>query len=164
LVRELSRGIIAAKHLYGDSLDINYQVTRYRDDESLVIYRASRQYMADGLVPFNSSQALHPAPYPDAANPRPDEKMQIYYAWWNGFLLGYPEYFVDSYCETFHNSLSLAERRVQMREAKQSVRQYLSSVGRRQELIRMGLDPPVTPEQMSTILNAATGVGGPLGE
>ena len=53
------------------------------------------------------AQALHPLPYPDDKTPYPDWQEQIYNAWWNGYILGYPERFIDSYCETFHNGLTV---------------------------------------------------------
>jgi len=40
-----------------------------------------------------------------------DHKLQIYYAWWNGYILGYPEHFIDSYCLSFHNDLPEPDRR-----------------------------------------------------
>ena len=53
------------------------------------------------------AQALHPLPYPDDKDPYPDWQEQIYNAWWNGYIIGYPERFIDSYCETFHNGLTV---------------------------------------------------------
>lgn len=77
LVRELSSAIVQAKHLWADELDVEYRVTKYGKDESLVIYRTSRQYIFNSLLPVNQSQALHPAPYPDRDDPKPDEEKQM---------------------------------------------------------------------------------------
>ena len=51
----------------------------------------------DGFMTTHNiqAQALHPLPYPDSEKPEPDWRKQIYNAWWNGVILGYPEYFVD---------------------------------------------------------------------
>jgi hypothetical protein len=149
-------GIVAAKALHQDGMEIEYQITKYREDESLMIYRSSRRYIAHGLLPYNQSQALHPAPYPDSANPTPDEKMQIFNAWWNGYLLGYPEYFVDSYCESFHNGLDAHEKSAQSRAAKSSVVKFLSSIRHKQEVIRKGLDSPISEDQFKTVIAASS--------
>ena len=89
-------------------------------------------------------------PYPDEKEPRPDWQRQIYNAWWNGYILGYPERFIDSYCETFHNGLDVDEKMEQARKGKLAVKQYVAAsqeAGQgRVEGIRMGADPPISEE------------------
>lgn len=63
-------------------------------------------------------------------------------------MLGYPEHFVDSYCETFHNSLTAPERAVQMKRAKRDVYNHFRTLvnnnrAHQHVLIKMGLDPSV---------------------
>ena len=98
----------------------------------MIIYRSSSKYLAHSLLPLKQAQALHPAPYPDEVG-RPSEldsdwKKQIYYAWWNGFILGYPEHFVDSYCETFHNGLGLEDKQKEITRAKHRSASYFGDM------------------------------------
>ena len=112
-----------------------------------MFYRTNRTYIADGLLPRNQSQALHPLPYPDDKN----RELQIYYAWWNGVLLGYPERFVDTYCYDFHNELSKPERLIQMRKAKEDFEVYMTGIDKHIEAIGAGLEPPVSDAAWSVI-------------
>jgi len=155
MVRELSQSIVAAKMLLGDQLDVGMRKNKYRDDETLVFYRSAREYVNQGLLPKFESQALHPLPYPDSEKPEPDWKLQIFNAWWNGVMLGYPEYFVDSYCESFHNGLSQDERVVQMRHAKASIVRYLQSIGKSLPVIGRGMEPPIDEAHFQLIADMA---------
>ena len=128
----------------GDAFDVQYTKYKYQQDESLVIYRTNRAYVADSLIPVNASQALHPLPYPDAVNPKPDWEAQIYNAWWNGYMLGYPERFVETYCEAFHNGLPLQDKIVQMRRAKANALEFLKAINRPVAAIKIGLEPPIS--------------------
>ena len=99
-------------------------------------------------------------PYPDEKDPRPDWQRQIYNAWWNGYILGYPERFVDSYCESFHNGLTTAEKMEQARKGKAAVKQYvLASVESGKggvKGIRMSADPPISAEAWDLIASLLT--------
>jgi hypothetical protein len=128
------KSISQAKAVFGDKIDIDFETFIYGKDESLVIYRTSSRYIAHSLQPLKQAQALHPAPYPDSEG-RPKEltndwKLQIFYAWWNGYMLGYPENFVDSYCQTFHNGLNTEDKELEISRAKQSVKEYFRELGR----------------------------------
>jgi hypothetical protein len=82
---------------------------------------------------------------------RSDQKYQIYYAWWNGYLLGYPERFVDSYCMSFHNDLTSLEKAEQSQQAKRDVKLFLQSINRTSYEIKLGLLPPVPNEVWNVI-------------
>lgn len=141
---ELCQALVAAKQLLGDALEVNYQIMRYGNDETVAFYRNNRQYLLDGLIPRGQAQALHPAPYPREETLTADWRAQIYNAAWNGFVLGYPEYFISNYCETFHNDLPLAEKRQQFELARKEVELYLEREhGERIYRIQMGLDEPI---------------------
>jgi hypothetical protein len=59
MVRELSQAIVAAKELLGDELDLRYRVNKFRDDETLVIYRSAMEYVNEGLLPkFEVSHSI----------------------------------------------------------------------------------------------------------
>lgn len=49
---------------------------------------------------------------------------QIYNSWWNGFLLGYPERFIDSYLRSFHTKLSQGSIVEEMSRAEMDVREH----------------------------------------
>lgn len=42
---------MAAKKLLGDQLDVGMRTNKYRDDETLVLYRSGREYVNQGLMP-----------------------------------------------------------------------------------------------------------------
>ncbi len=157
-MRELSQAIIAQKTLLGAALDFDFQVFKYGNDESLIIYRKEREYVAEGLVPHGKqAQALHPLPYPDSSRLTQDHKLQIYNSAWNGLMLGYPDYFVDSYCDTFHNALDLTEKRKQARTAKADFKSYMTKIRKEPLTIHMGLDAPINEKHFDFIVDAATG-------
>lgn len=146
LVTELSQAILHAKAFVGDKFDIDYRIHEYRDAETLILYRRHRSYLVDYLLPFNKSQALHPMPYPDNDNPLSDWKKQIYNSWWNGYVLGYPSRFVDSYCESFHNGLQYEDKKIQINKAKIDVKKHFNDNHRAAVEIKYGLDKPVVEE------------------
>ena len=146
LVTELSQAIIYAKTLMGDKFDIDYRIHEYRESETLIFYRRHRSYLVDYLLPVNQSQALHPMPYPDSDNPAPDWEKQIYNSWWNGYVLGYPSRFVDSYCESFHNGLELENKKIQINKAKNDVKKHFIHHKKEAVEIKYGLDKPVLDE------------------
>lgn len=149
---ELSRGVVRTKLLLGDDFDVEFTKYKYLQDESLVIYRTNRAYVAESLIPYNASQALHPLPYPGIVNPKPDWEAQIYNAWWNGYMLGYPEKFVASYCEAFHNGLPLEDKLIQMRRAKVNAVEHLRTIDRPVAEIRLGLEPPISDAAWKSVM------------
>lgn len=146
LVTELSQAIIYAKTFLGNKFDVDYRIHEYRESETLIFYRRSRSYLVDYLLPFNQSQALHPMPYPDSDNPTPDWEEQIYNSWWNGYVLGYPGRFVDSYCESFHNGLEIEGKIFQINKAKHDVKKHFIDNHKEPVEIKYGLDKPVIEE------------------
>ncbi|KAJ1423696.1 hypothetical protein B484DRAFT_451807 [Ochromonadaceae sp. CCMP2298] len=126
LVQELTAAIVGAKHMLGDALDLSVEVYRYRSEETLIISRTRRQYLAHSLLPRTQAQALHPVPYPNAAGEqqqlRLDWEAQVYNSAWNGYALGYPDFFVASYCEAFHNGLTQEQKRHQQQAAEAAFR------------------------------------------
>lgn len=106
-VQEISRNIIAAI----DSkvvTNLAYRIHEYKGDKTLVFYRTNREYLVELLRPNRQAQALHIAPYAntdDLSELKMAYREQIYNSWWNGYILGYPEHFIDSYCLEFHNEV-----------------------------------------------------------
>jgi hypothetical protein len=64
LVSQLCERIILSSLLDPD-LGVSYKTFRYKDDTSLIIYRKSREYLVNNLLPHGQAQALHIVPYPD---------------------------------------------------------------------------------------------------
>lgn len=144
----MSQNLIAAKHIFGDEFDIDYEVLTYNSDETLVFYRSNRKYLLDSLRPAGQAQALHPLPYPDRNALERDWKLQIYYAYWNGFVLGYPSSFIDSYCRSFHNGLSAEDKEIQINLARNDVNLYFRELKKSNNLhipvlINFTLDTPL---------------------
>lgn len=132
-------------------LDLDYEVFRYRNDETLIIYRSGKKYLAGHLLPHKQAQALHPVPYPDDSRLLKDEREQIYNSAWNGFVLGYPGFFVESYCESFHNSLSLEEKRRQLTLAEHHFQQAMLKGKHPTPVIKLGSSEPIAPAQYELI-------------
>jgi hypothetical protein len=150
---ELSRGAVIASNLLGDASGIHYRYHNHGHDETLILYRPNRTYVAEALLPYGISQALHPMPYPDSVNPEPDWKKQIYNAWWNGYMLGYPEQFVNSYCETFHNGLGDYDKKIQVQTAKRDAYAYMARIQKPVAKIGTGLEKPVSDDVWGVIKN-----------
>lgn len=150
-MQELTSGIIAAKLQMGDALDVSYETFRYRNDETLILYRSGRKYLVDHLQPYHQAQALHPVPYPDDSRLQADWRAQIYNSAWNGFVLGYPGFFVESYCESFHNGLELEEKRRQLAMAERDFQAKMLQGRHPTPKIKLGTDVPITPDQYELI-------------
>ena len=154
LVSELSHSIVRTKLLLGNDFDVEFRTFKHKSDESLVFYRTNRTYVANSLVPYLESQALHPLPYPDRDNPDQDSyKMQIYNAWWNGYVLGYPEMFINSYCEAFHNGLDIDKKRIEMKKAKNDAMLYMKNNNLSVALIGIGLEPSITDFAWESVIS-----------
>ena len=210
LVSELSRGVATAVALAEStpstplpSLDLAMTITRYRSDETLIVYRKPFLFLVNALLPVHQAQALHPIPYPntdttsafgeEAAcsgmySPREIDNeykktgvrhrrtespsasrateqadlewawsRQIFFSWWNGYVLGYPQHFINSYCETFHNGLELEEKRQWSAIARRHVEKFFRRENLSRPFIRAGLVEPLAPEWMDRILDAGLG-------
>lgn len=124
---------------YPDEFPIDYIVFKHHQDETLLFYHKSHQFLMNSLLPYHEAQALHPLPYVDhslATSSDPDDQAeyehtsydQIYNAAWNGFILGYPERFIQYYCEEFaHNKLTKSRRLEIFHEAKEHVQAHFAT-------------------------------------
>lgn len=174
LVTELSRAIIETASVYNllheeqqgskeehkasanGTFSIGHAVFTHGDDETLVLFRKSRQYLAENLLPRFTAQALHPMPYPNQHNHNPEALRQAYHdqlynAAWNGFTLGYPAFFVRSYVENFHdNEISDVQERMHIYDSaarafqNQIYRLSQGQISRRGFEIGYGLDEDLT--------------------
>lgn len=151
LVNDLSSNIISFKALLGSEFEFDYRINIYKDAETLIIYRKTREYLVNSLIPFNQSQALHPMPYPNNDNPLPDWKLQIYNAWWNGYVLGYPERFIDSYCQSFHNGLDLELKNIEIKNAKKDVKRFFKEINKKIVGINFDTDPSISEEYLKLL-------------
>ena len=150
-MQELVRGIAAAKLQVGSALDLSIDTFTYRTDETIILYRTGKRYLVDQLMPHRQAQALHPVPYPDDTRLQADWREQIYNSAWNGFVLGYPGFFVESYCESFHNGLELDEKRRQLALAEQNFQKKMQLGRHPSPKIKLGTDEPITPSQYELI-------------
>ena len=141
LVQELTTSIMIRKETDPD-FPIDYRIHKYFSDETVIIFRKSRNYLANSLRPLHQAQALHIVPYPgsDALLNVQEWKEQIYNSWWNGFVLGYPEHFIDTYCISFHNDLTNDEKLEQMQMANRDVKAYFAANKFERVTIKLGLD------------------------
>jgi hypothetical protein len=178
-VKELIQSIVSAKQIFGDSkllsissttnqthFPIEHILFPFRKDYTLLFYRANRMYLKNAILPSHIAQALHPMPFPEdepdihSPNRKRLYEEQIYNAAWNGLILGYPEYFVTSYCESFHhNGLSQEERLDQFQQAKRNYEKFIHSELklRKRIQIEMGLDTPISSDQLQFIFDHAVG-------
>lgn len=150
-MQELTRSIVSAKHLLNTSLDLSVTTFSYRSDETLILYRTGKAYLVDQLLPFRQAQALHPVPYPEESRLQADWREQIYNSAWNGFVLGYPGFFVESYCESFHNGLGLEEKRKQLAAAERDFQRTMTARRHPTPRIKLGTDEPITAAQYELI-------------
>ena len=147
LVTFLAHKIIESTKRYPE-FPLGYFKSSYRSDETLVIYNKRQAQHANMLLPYRQAQALHIVPYPEG-NPTdhvdndPVLRAQIYNSWWNGYLLGYPERFVDSYCRDFHSELSAFDKLQMMRSAKKDVVGSLLESNLTVAAIHLGLNDDV---------------------
>jgi hypothetical protein len=143
LVQKLAMKILSTKLTHPDLIDVNATITTLGKDKTLILHRSNRKYLVDLLLPLGEAQALHPGPYLDHNNLRYSQQQQIYNAWWNGFILGYPTSFIDSYCMTFQSDLNREERMEQIANAKANAERYFRENNLDPVKIGAGLDPPV---------------------
>jgi hypothetical protein len=143
---------------------ISYQINTYGTDQTLLFYRKSSQSLLHLLLPNQTAQALHIVPYPaEAAGGSPEEmkqllKQQIFNSWWNGYVLGYPEHMIDSYCHNFHSDLSQNEKISETERAKKITMEYFQrreatagDIPRRK--IQMGSEINLITEEVSRFLS-----------
>lgn len=127
-VHSLIRRILAIKSLHPDA-GIGYTINKYMDKyETLLLWHAGTKHLADGLMP-QDTQAFHIVPFPDGVNNDSIYREQVKWSWRNGYLLGYPTRFIDTYTR----DLTKLEPDVvdfEMREGYASVRDYLHSLGK----------------------------------
>ena len=68
-------------------------------------------------------------------------------------MLGYPERFVNSYCEAFHNGLNIDSKRIEMKKAQNDVKLFMIDNNRPVALIGTGLEPSVTDLAWETVIS-----------
>ena len=68
-------------------------------------------------------------------------------------MLGYPERFVNVYCDSFHNGLTLEEKRVQVQMARKEALEYMAVINRPVAEIRTGLEPPVSEASWAAVIS-----------
>ena len=145
LTNNFMKIIIANNTTSPNTYPLHYRKTYYKEAGTLIVYRKNKEYLVDALIPFgNVIQALHPMPYPDSSSEetlKKDYKEQIYNAWWNGYILGYPQQFIDSYCLDFHNPLSRDDKLIIVEQAKNDVKKYFNVINKQNVVIKSGLDP-----------------------
>jgi len=145
LTNNFMKIIIANNTTSPNTYPLHYRKTYYKEAGTLIVYRKNKEYLVDALRPFgNVIQALHPMPYPDSSSEetlKKDYKEQIYNAWWNGYILGYPQQFIDSYCLDFHNPLSRDDKLIIVEQAKNDVKKYFNVINKQNVVIKSGLDP-----------------------
>ena len=127
---------------------LGYFKSSYRSEETLVIYHKNQSQHADLLLPYRQAQALHIVPYPEEspADPLDNDpilKAQIYNSWWNGYILGYPERFIDSYCRDFHSKVGADDKTQLMKSAKADVIEILAGNNLTVAEICLGLNADV---------------------
>jgi hypothetical protein len=133
---------------------------KYFSDETVVIYRLNRSYLVDQLLPRNTSQALHIVPYPSEVVDNDKIRMekilqdQIYNSWWNGYLLGYPDYFIDSYCFSFHTTLSRGQIEQQVRRAKSDVHKFFDNSKLERKEIGVGYDTDILNDDLLNFMES----------
>jgi hypothetical protein len=149
---------------------ISYQINSYGTDQTLLFSRkTTSQSLVHLLLPNQTAQALHIVPYPSEAIEGSSEsngkslkeilKQQIFNSWWNGYVLGYPEHMIDSYCHNFHSELSQMEKIQETERAKRITLEYFhstdSSKGQRQQRkrIQMGSDENLMTEEVTRYLS-----------
>lgn len=134
LVPELTRALVAGTRLLPAlSAALGVQLNTYQQSsplETLIFYRTKQRPMLDLILPNNTAQALHIVPFPSEAGENDAAKMdavlreQIYNSWWNGYLLGYPARFIDSYLKSFHTNLGAGSIQQEILRAERDVRAH----------------------------------------
>ncbi len=147
LVSELSTGVLMASRTLGsEASGLDYRVFRYEKLETLLLFRTSRTYVMQNLLPRGEAQALHPLPFPQTSRLEEDYRLQIYNAAWNGLLLGYPPRFVENYCVDFHNDLSVTVKKQLYQRARGNLHRFLGSINQTMELIHLGRDEAISDD------------------
>jgi hypothetical protein len=118
------------------SFSYNWEVFKYFNDETLVVYHQEASYLVHSLLPLNQTQALHPGPYDPPSDASEREKgviyrEQVYNAAWNGLTLGYPPFFVQRYCEDFHGPLEAEKKEEEYQKALKDFESFLTSHGKK---------------------------------
>ena len=84
-------------------------------------------------------------PYPSEANgnkAREQEilREQIYNSWFNGYALGYPEHFIDSYLYSFHSEMSQKDKEAYTLQSKQYIKELFRKDKIERAPIGLGMD------------------------
>ena len=157
LVRPLLRGLVALITL-NESHDLSMDVFRFGSDTTLVLFRESRRYLSEALLPAGQTQALHPVPYPNEAGDneqlQKDYHDQVYNSAWNGHVLGYPRRFVDMYCADFHNPLPVSDKMGIARKARVELESNFDERNLTLVEIRVGLDAPIDEHFMNLLYDS----------
>ena len=140
--------MVSGRSIYESlSTAIDVQINTYQvTSETAIFYRSSRKQLLDLIVPNGTAQALHIVPFPSEAGEDPHRmdvvlRAQIYNSYWNGYLLGYPVRFIESYLLTFHTSLQQHAIVEEMRRAERDVSLYFKEHKELQRVeIKYGLD------------------------
>lgn len=116
------------------SLNLETATFVYRADETLVFYHKDALPLVRALLPKNVTQALHPLPYElaeDASEAEKEKnwKEQIFNAAWNGLILGYPHYFIQRYCEEYHNPLTSEVKALMFEKALKRFHKFIEKTG-----------------------------------
>jgi hypothetical protein len=123
---------------------VQYQINTYGSDQTLLFYRQTTKPLLHLLLPNNTAQALHIVPYPSEGDGTHESqqrilRQQIFNSWWNGYLLGYPEFMIDSYCHSFHSDLSDEEKIEEAQRAKLFTLNYFQNAAKASEVTRKGI-------------------------
>jgi hypothetical protein len=179
LVAQLSKAIMAGQHAgaadtsasagipsgtsagLSELSRVNTSINVYmQKDETLLISRKDTAHIPDLLRPKGTAQALHIVPYPSEAgdNPSPNAmqeilEKQIFNSYWNGVVLGYPEHFIDSYCRSFHTSLTPDKIEGQKNLAKIKVNEYFRTHGLKKTPIALGSGPNILTDSLLDYLS-----------
>jgi hypothetical protein len=117
---------------------VHYQINTYGSDQTLLFYRQTTEPLLHLLLPHHTAQALHIVPYPSEGDGSQESqerilKEQIFNSWWNGYLLGYPDFMIDSYCHSFHSELSDEDKRREALRAKTFTLNYFAEAKGRED-------------------------------
>lgn len=129
MVHELIRRILAISALHPNS-GVGYTINKYGNYETLLLWHRGSQHLAEGLMPVTTAQAFHIVPFPDGVNNEQIFREQVKLSWYNGYLLGYPTQFIDTYCRDLQKSLDPYVVDMEMRSGYSAVLGYLRSLGK----------------------------------
>lgn len=107
-----------------------------------MFYRSEASALVEALRPHREAQALHIAPYPEVDHTAADHKRileeQVYNSYWNGYVLGYNERFIVSYCENYNAQITPNEKFNLIQRAKKDVEKYFETNSLVYEVVRLG--------------------------